>query len=262
MSQGGGRSLVLIHGAWVTAQSWDTFRQPFEAAGYTVHTPTWPMLEGRSARELNESPPSGFGALTTGSIVDRLQAFITTLPDAPLIVGHSFGGLFTQMLLDRGVGRAGVAINPVPIGGIVPGPTSLTAVLPAVARWNGWNRPYAMSRHVWSKRFANTAPPVLQNSSYDTYVIPTSGRILHQAATWLGTVVRPARRTVPLLITGSQGDRLITPYISQATINLQRHSPAPTDFAQFADRSHLLIAEPGWEEVAARAIDWAARREV
>ena len=102
MSQGGGRSLGLIHGAWVTAQSWDTFRQPFEAAGYTVHTPTWPMLEGRSARELNESPPSGFGALTTGSIVDRLQAFITTLPDAPLIVGHSFGGLFTQMLLDRG----------------------------------------------------------------------------------------------------------------------------------------------------------------
>lgn len=93
-------------------------------------------------------------------------------------------------------------------------------------------------------------------------MIPTSGRILHQAATWLGTVVRPARRTVPLLITGSEGDRLITPYISKATFNLQRHSPAPTDFTQFVDRSHLLIAEPGWEEVAARAIDWAARHEV
>lgn len=152
---------MLIHGAWVTAQSLDTFRQPFEAAGYMVHTPTWPMLEGRSARELNESPPPGLGKLTTGAIVDHLQAFIATLPDAPLLVGHSFGGLFTQMLLDRGVGRAGVAINPVPIGGIVPRPTSLTAVLPAVARWNGWNRSYAMSRQVWSDRFANTAPPAL-----------------------------------------------------------------------------------------------------
>jgi pimeloyl-ACP methyl ester carboxylesterase len=262
MSQGGGRPLVLIHGAWVTAESWDTFRQPFDAAGYTVHTPTWPMLGGRSAGQLNENPPPGFGALTTGAIVDHLQAFIATLPEAPLLVGHSFGGLFTQMLLDRGVGRAGVAINPVPIGGIVPGPTSLTAVLPAVARWNGWNRPYAMSRRVWSDRFANTAPLALQNASYDTYVIPTSGRILHQAATWLGTVVRPARRKAPLLITGSEGDRLITPYISRATLKLQRHSAAPTDFTLFANRSHLLIAEPGWEEVASRAINWAASRGV
>ena len=101
MSQGGGRPLVLVHGAWVTAESWDTFRQPFDAAGYTVHTPTWPMLGGRSAGQLNENPPPGFGALTTGAIVDHLQAFIATLPEAPLLVGHSFGGLFTQMLLDR-----------------------------------------------------------------------------------------------------------------------------------------------------------------
>lgn len=107
-----GKTVVLIHGLWVTAASWNTFRQPWEAAGYTVHTPTWSVLVGRSAAELNADPPAGLGSLSVGRIVDDLQVFIEALapsPDGPpLLVGHSFGGLFVQMLLDRGVGRAGI----------------------------------------------------------------------------------------------------------------------------------------------------------
>lgn len=252
-----GKTVVLIHGLWVTTDSWADFRKPWEEAGWTVFTPTWSVLEGRSAASLNASPPVELGGLTVGRIVDGLQAFIDALPEPPLLVGHSFGGLFTQILLDRGVGRAGIAINPAPIGGVVPGWWTLTAALPPILRWNGWNRPYAMSRQRWADRFATGAPPSIQNSSYDAYVIPTPGRVFYQAAFWLGTRIDPRRRTQPLLITSGDRDRLVTPYLSRAAYRIQSRSPARTDFIAFPDRSHLLLAEPGWEAVVAACIDWA-----
>jgi len=251
------KTVVLIHGLWVTTDSWADFRKPWEDAGWTVLTPTWDVLKGRSAESLNAFPPDGLGGLTVGRIVDGLQAFIDALPKKPLLVGHSFGGLFTQMLLDRGLGRAGIAINPAPIGGVVPGWWTLTAALPPILRWNGWNRPYAMSRERWADRFAGAAPRALQDSSYDDYVIPTPGRVFYQAAFWIGTRIDPRRRTQPLLITSGDRDRLVTPYLSRAAYRLQSRSAAQTDFHAFPGRSHLLLAEPGWEEVAKVCIDWA-----
>ncbi len=251
--------IVLIHGAWVTTASWDDLRRRLEAAGHVVHTPTWPLLAGRTPAEINRDPPPGFGALTVGRIADHLQAEIAKLAAPPVLLGHSFGGLLTQMLLDRGVGRAGLAINPVPIGGIVPGPTSIGAILPIVGRLNGWNRPYRFTRDRWARRFANGAPRAQADAAYDNFVIPAPGRIFYQAASWVGTMVSPARRTAPLLITGSDGDRLVTPYLSRAAYRIQRRSAARTDYLHLGGRSHFLLNEPGWEEVADAALQWIAR---
>ncbi|MDB5454332.1 MAG: hypothetical protein JWO33_2910 [Caulobacteraceae bacterium] len=253
-----GQTVVFVHGAWVTPASWDTFRQPFEAAGYTVLTPSWPLLEGRTAADLRAEPPPGLGGLTIGAIADHLQAFIETLDAPALLVGHSFGGLLVQLLMDRGLGRAGIALNPVPIGGFVPGPVTLTAALPAVARWNGWNRTYSLSPELYARRYANAAPPALQAATYEAFVIPTPGRIFYQAASWIGTMVDPHRRKAPLLITAGDADRLVTPYVSRAAFRIQSRSGARTDFTMFPGRSHLLIAEPGWEAVAAESLAWAA----
>ena len=249
------RDIVLIHGAWMTTPSWDLFRQPFEAAGHRVHTPSWPLIEGLEAGRINAAPPAGFGALTVGRIVDHLSRAIAPL-EAPVLVGHSFGGLFTQLLLDRGVGAAGVALNPVLIGGVVPGPTTLGAALPIFLRWNGWNRPYAFSRRRFHRRFANGASRAASDEAFDRYVIPAPGRIFHQAASWIGTGVDPRRRTAPLLISEGDADRLVTPYLSKAAFDIQRRSPARTDYVAFPGRSHFLLAEPGWETVARTTIDW------
>ena len=258
MAQVPGKTVVFVHGAWVTADSWAPFKARFEAAGYTVHTPTWPHLEGRTAAELNAHPPEGFGGLTVGAILDHLQAFIETLPEPPLLVGHSFGGMFVQKLLDRGLGHAGVALNPVLIGGIVPGLTTLGAALPILLRPGGWTRPYAFSPARYARRYANGAPPAQQASSYGDYIIPAPGRIFYQAASWIGTGIDPRRRTQPLLISAGDADRLVTPYLSRAAYEIQRRSKARTDYVMFPGRSHLLIAEPGWDEVADYALAWAA----
>jgi len=249
-------TIVLIHGAWVTPQSWDVFRAPFEDAGFNLLAPAWPMVGDHPAAELNAHPPAGFGGLGVGAIVDHLEAVIRALPERPILLGHSVGGLLTQLLLDRGVGAAAVVLNPVPIGGLLPGPSAWRAIAPILLRAHGWNRPYRFTRERFGRLYANGAPAVQVDEAYDRYVIPAPGRIFHQAAFWSGTWVDPRRRTQPLLITGGTEDRLVSPYLSRAAFRRQCHSAAPTDYVEFAGRSHFLIAEPGWEEVAARALEW------
>lgn len=250
------KTIVFIHGAWVTPSSWDVFRAPFDAAGYNVLTPAWPIVGDHDAAEMNARPPADFGGLSIVRIADHLQAYIEALPEKPIMLGHSFGGLLTQMLLDRGCGSAAVVLNPAPIGGLVPGPSAWRAIAPILLRPNGWNRPYKFTRERFGRLFANAAPAGMVDEAYARYVIPAPGKIFHQAAFWAGTRIRPERRTQPLLITGGTADGLISPYLSRAAFRKQSRAPARTDYVEFAGRSHFLIAEPGWEEVAGRALDW------
>jgi pimeloyl-ACP methyl ester carboxylesterase len=252
-----GRTIVFIHGAWMTAQSWETFRRPFEDAGYMVLTPTWPGMEGRSAEELRDDPPEGFGALSVGEIVDHLEDYVEALSEKPVILGHSFGGLFTQMLLDRGMGRAGVVLTPVPIAGLLPGLTTLRFALPGLLR--GWSRPYLMDFDLFCERFANGAPPEQQDEAYERFCVPVPSRILYQVGLGLGTGIRPDRRRQPLLVVGGGRDRAVSPGRAHAAYARQSHSRAPTDYLWFPEASHFLIAEPGFEAIAEAAIDWLAR---
>lgn len=254
------RTVVFVNGAWMHAGCWDDFRKPFEAAGYAVHTPSWPLLGGAPVAQLRASPPPGLGALTVGEIVDHHQAFIDTLDEAPLIVGHSFGGLFTQMLLARGAGVAGIALEPAPAAFVIPGPASLAAAFPILNRINGWNRPYTLSFAGFQRSFANGNAEDFQRAAYERLVVPTSGRIFYQAASSLGTNVEPKKRTQPLLITGAERDRTVDLVSAHGAHRLQAASPAPTEYKEFAGHSHFLIGEPGWEEVAAYCLDWAARQ--
>lgn len=256
------RTIVFIHGAWVTPESWDVFRAPFAAAGYDVRTPAWPWVADHEVAELNGNPPAGFGDLSIVRIADHLQNLIEALPANPILLGHSFGGLLTQMLLDRGVGSAGVVLNPAPIGGLVPGPSAWRAIAPILLRPNGWRRPYNFTRERFGRLFANAAPPAPVDEAYERYVIPAPGKIFHQAAFWSGTRIDPRRRTQPLLITGGTEDRLISPYLSRAAYRRQSRAPAPTDYVEFSGRSHFLVAEPGWEEVADHVLLWIERQQV
>jgi pimeloyl-ACP methyl ester carboxylesterase len=253
--------VVFVHGLWVTAASWRPFVDPWRSAGYRVHTPEWPVICGLPVSTLRDAPPPALGDLSIQTIVDHMAAYVGALPRPPLLVGHSFGGLFVQLLLDRGLGRAGIALNPAPIAGVVPGWLTLRAAAPAVLRPRGDRRPYALSERLWARRYANAAPPSLQQETWGRYVIPTSGRVIHQAAFWRGTRVDPNRRRQPLLITGSDRDRLVTPYLSRAAWRIQRRSAARTDYIHFPGRSHLLIAEPGWEAVAEACIAWDGRQQ-
>ncbi|MEI9914944.1 MAG: hypothetical protein WDN29_03100 [Methylovirgula sp.] len=163
-----------------------------------------------------------------------------------------------RFLLDRGLGWAGVAIDPAPIAGVVPGAFSFAAVAPVLFRWQGWEQPFPLSREAFARSFANAAPPDIQNDAYDRLVVPAPGRIFYEDAFWMGTHVHPRRRTQPLLITAAEKDRTVTPFTAMGAFNLQKKSSAETDFKYFPGHSHFLIGEPGWKDVANYILRWVA----
>jgi pimeloyl-ACP methyl ester carboxylesterase len=250
------RTVVFIHGAWMTPQSWDKFRQPFEAAGYTVLAPTWPHLD-KSVAELRAGKNEELGKVGVNDIADHYQAIIEKLAEAPLLVGHSFGGLIVQMLLDRGLGVAGIAIDPGPIAGAIADPISLGAAFPVIARFNGWNTAFMLSREAFADRFANTVPEAERNAAYDKLVVPAPGRIFYEAALMIGTNVHTAQRKQPLLLISAEKDRTVAPALVRSIFNVQKKSSARTDMQSFAGLSHFLIAETGYKKVAAFALNWA-----
>jgi len=251
------KTVVLIHGAWVTNACWDSFRARYEARGYRVLAPPWPY-DDRPISDLRAAPDPRLAQSGIPQIVDHYAAIIRALPEPPILVGHSFGGLFVQILVDRGLGAAGVAINPAPPRGVLPGPTAFKANLPFILPPFGWRRALRMPFGRFRATFLNTLPPADQRPTYDAHVVPTAGRMF-----WDGLLTRGARvhwrnpsRPPLLLITGTH-DRNVGAGMNRANFRKYRGAPSRTDFREFPGRSHWIIAEPGWEEVADYAIDWA-----
>ncbi len=253
------KTIVFIHGAFVGPMCWDNFKGFFEAKGYQCLTPTWPYKD-RSIDEQRRSPLPELGRLGITEIVDHHAQIIRGLSEPPILIGHSYGGLFVQMLLDRGVGAAGVAIDSAPPKGIWPYyPTAIRSLL--------WVLVTPRSRRVvrtnferFSYGFLNTVPEADRQAIHDKYVIPETARIFFQAAySMFNNITRVNfkndKRTPLLLIAGSS-DHIVPAPINRSNFKKYKHTSARTDFKEFPNRCHWIISQPGWEEVAGYAADW------
>ncbi|MEP9360246.1 alpha/beta hydrolase [Sphingomonas sp. KR3-1] len=250
-------TVMLIHGAWLTPSSWDRFRQRFEAAGMTVVAPPWPYLD-RPVDELRRAPDPRLGALGLTEIVDHYAALIAAMPQPPILIGHSFGGLIAQLLADRGLGAAVVAIDPAPPFGVPAHPLAIWTSLPVFLAWNGWNRVLRMSLKGFSTGFAQTLPAAEKPYAWEKFIVPTPGRIFFQALLGIGSRLRwdnPDRP--PLMLIAGGKDRTVPAAMVRANYRKYLRSPADTAFHEFPGRSHWLCNEDGWEEVADRALSWA-----
>jgi pimeloyl-ACP methyl ester carboxylesterase len=250
-----GKPIVFIHGAWLTPASWDKFRGRFEARGYDVEAPPWPH-EYISLAELRRNPPAALAGVGIAEIVDHYDRIIRARAEPPVILGHSFGGLFTQLLLDRGLGSAGVALDPAPMKGVMPGIDAVVGALPVFLKWNAWKRVHTMSYRSFATRFANGMPEADARAAYERYVAPTPGKLYFDEVLNNGNALDPQRRRVPLLITLGGKDRTATPGSIRGSYSVQKSSPAITALKTFPDRSHFLASAPGWEAVADFVLDW------
>jgi pimeloyl-ACP methyl ester carboxylesterase len=212
----------------------------------------------RPVDELRRSPDPAFADTTIKSLVDHFDRIIRALPEPPILIGHSFGGLIVQMLADRGLGAAAVAIDPGPPRWVLPSPTAVLSALPVLLAWLGWTRVLTMSFKGFASTFANALSPVEQKRAYEQHVVPAPGRIYFQAALGLGNAVNFSNpKRPPLLLIAGENDRTSTPSMAKAMHRKHSRSPVPVELVNFAGRSHWLIAEPGWQEVASKALEWA-----
>jgi len=250
---------MLIHGAWMNPESWAAWKSRYEARGYPVVAPAWPE-DDRPAAELRAQPSPGLADVGVSEIVAHYEAEAKKIDGPLVLVGHSFGGLFVQLLLDRGVGVAGVAIDPAPPRGVHPAFSALQAALPVLLSF----KPVAtMSFADFQWGWAHTQPEVEQRAAYDRFVVPTPRKVYQDGANAPFTTrlaLRPGERKQPLLFIAGGQDRTVTASMVRAAYTLQRASPAVTELHEFPDRTHWLVGAPGWEAVADDAIGWVEAR--
>jgi pimeloyl-ACP methyl ester carboxylesterase len=251
------RTVMLVHGAWLNSLSWEGWKARFEARGFTVVAPDWPGDEGDPA-ELRAHPREELTEIGPKAIVDSYHEHILALPEAPILIGHSAGAVWVQHLLDRGLGVAGVAIDPAPTPGVNLAPHAIVSALPVLGDPFSGGKVKSMTREFFHKRFAQTLPEALKDAHYDRYVVPTAGKVYWDGVFGgAGKIHWDSQVRPPLLLIAGGKDLIADASMTRDIYEHQKRAASPTEFKLYPERSHWTCLEPGWEEVADFALDWA-----
>ena len=256
------KTIVLIHGLWLSALSWEQWVERYRARGFQVIAKSWPGMDGDVAAL--RADHAAIDNLGLGEVVDHYESILRELPDEPILIGHSMGGVVVQILLDRGHAAAGVAIDPGPIKGVLALPLSaLRSAFPALKNPANNHRAVMLSPDEFHYAFTNTMTPEESGRMYERYAVPGPGRVLFQAAL-ANFNPRAATRVdfhndarAPLLLIAGGADHTAPPAVTRAEARLQGKSMALTAYKEFPGRSHFTVGQPGWEEIADFALDWA-----
>jgi pimeloyl-ACP methyl ester carboxylesterase len=256
--------VVFIHGLWLLPSSWDRWAGVFEEAGYTALTPGWP--DDPETVDEAKAHPEVFAHKTVGQVADHYAEVIGELRRKPAVIGHSFGGLLTQIVAGRGLSAASVAIDPAPFRGVLPLPLSaLKSASPVIGNPANRNRAIPLTYEQFRFAFANAVSEAEARELYETFAVPASGVPLFQAATanlnpWTEAKVdskNPDRG--PLLIISGEKDHTVPWSIANASYKRQKRNEGVTEIAEIPNRGHALTIDGGWREVADRALAFVRR---
>jgi non-heme chloroperoxidase len=256
--------VVFIHGLWLLPSSWDRWAALFEEAGYTALTPGWP--DDPETVEEAKAHPEVFAHKTIRQVADHFADVIGQLKKKPAVIGHSFGGLLTQMLAGRGLSAASVAIDPAPFRGVLPLPFSaLKSASPVIGNPANRNRAIPLTYEQFRFAFANAVSEDEAKELYDTFAVPASGVPLFQAASanlnpWTEAKVdskNPDRG--PLLIISGERDHTVPWSIANASYKRQKRNEGVTEITEMPNRGHALVIDSGWREVADKALAFVQR---
>ena len=263
----GTNNIVLIHGLWMTPLSWEYWAHHYTERGYSVYAPSWPGME-RDIRALRRDPQS-YANVGIRQIVDRYEELVLELESPPILVGHCIGGLVVQALLDRGLGARGVAIASAPVKGIWTLPYStMRVVTPQLINPRNNHRAVPLTPAQFHYAFLHTESLEDSFRIYQRYAVPGADHVLFQTELanfnpFAETAVNVRRNNrAPLLLVAGAQDHVIPPRVVKANQKLYRHSSAITEYKEFQDRTHFIIGQSGWQEVANYALDWARDQEL
>jgi pimeloyl-ACP methyl ester carboxylesterase len=253
-------TIVLIHGLWLTSRSWEGWIERYASRGHRVLAPSWPGME--EDVEVLNADPSPIAKLTVEQIVDHYESIILDLEGPPIIMGHSFGGTFTQILLDRGLGAAGVGVATATVKGVRDLPLSTIKVAsPALSPFKKGDA-VPLTSEEFHYAFTNTLSQEASDAIYARYHVPAATAVLREYAFANFHRDAPTRvdfhreRRAPLLFIGFGEDHVMPPKVLHHNEEKYDDSLSPTEYMEFPGRPHFPSV-PGWEEVADYALGWA-----
>jgi non-heme chloroperoxidase len=256
--------VVFIHGLWLLRSSWDRWAAVFDEAGYAALAPGWPDDPG-SVEEAN-AHPEVFAGKKVGQVADHYADLIGRLDKKPALIGHSFGGLLTQILAGRGLSAASVAIDPAQFRGVLPLPFSaLKSARPVLSNPANYKRAVPLTYEQFRFGFANAVEEDEAKELYKTFAVPAPGAPLFQAATanlnpWTDVKVdTKSPNRGPMLIISGENDNTIPWSVAYAQYKKQKRNPGVTEIVKMPDRGHALVLDSGWREVADTALAFVRR---
>lgn len=261
--------IVLIHGLWMTPRSWNTWAEYFRARGHEVIIPGWPGIDDRSVAEVRNNPEALKG-IGLKQIADHYERIIRALPQKPIIMGHSFGGLLTQMLADRDLGIAYVGVTPGQPAGITTLPAStLWTGTPILANPFGKNGAKPLSKSHFHFTFGNDLGRAESDALWEEFAVNSYNRVFFEgvAAAFnekggVSHVNFAKADRAPLLVITGEIDHVVPPAIGRAIVKkyIASGSPALVEYKEYAGRTHRIVSQDGWEDVAEYALNWAVAK--
>jgi len=250
------KTIVLVHGLFVNNKSWENWKTFFETKGYTVYAPANPSHSG-NPEALRKNIDPNLTQVNFVDVVNNLVQFIDALPEKPILIGHSLGGLTVQKLMDLGKGEAGVTIDGAPPQGVIPYEWSFWKSNFTVVNPFKGNSVFMPTKAWFHYTFGNTLPRVESDKVFDEFVVPES-----RAIAW-GTLKSYARIDFkkahqPLLFIAGEKDHIMPASLNKRNYEAYKNqdSTSVTDFKMFNGRSHFICGERGWEEVATYIYNW------
>lgn len=251
------RSVVFVTGAFVSHTCWDEWRLYFESKGYSTTAPPWPFKSG-TAEELRRKQPhdTDLAALTLKQLVDHYAAILKNYPEKPIVIGHSLGGMITQILLNRDLAAAGVAIHSVPTLGVFPYEFSfLKAAWKSLGLFTSLKKTYLMSFKDWQYAFVNGMPLAEQKDAYQRLTIPESKTVARGGLT-SAAKVDYNKPHAPLLFTSGSEDTITPAHLNIRNYKRYKKNGSILDYKEFPGRNHFVLGLDTWKEDADYILAW------
>jgi pimeloyl-ACP methyl ester carboxylesterase len=248
------KSIILIHGNFVNEITWAKWKDRYEKRGYKVYTPVNPGHEGNPSDLRRQVHPD---LIKTGftDIVNNIARIADSLPEKPLIIGHSMAGMATMKLLEMGKAIAAVSIDGAPPKNVFPPFTTLKAVLPAFGFFS--SKKYFMgSRNWYDKCFFNTLPERDRPAAFDSFAVPESYKVSRELVLNSFSNIDFKKPHQPVLFIGGGSDTIFPASLTTTLAKKYSDKNSKVDLKIFEGKSHFICGEPGWEAVADYILDW------
>ncbi len=259
MKQSNPKTVVFITGCFVGQNCWDTWQARFRERGYRTVVEPWPFKDAMPAELRSRHPLGnpGLSSVTLRALTDHYASIVKALPEKPILIGHSMGGLITQILVNRDLAAAGVAIHPVPPQGIVPFELSFyRAGWKGLGLFTSLKKTFMMSFNNWQYAFTNGMSLEEQRSTYMAFAIPESKRVNRGALT-SAAKVDFKKAHAPLLITAGDTDHIIPATLNHRNYKgYRQREDSVVDFQSFPGRNHFVLGQPTWQEDADYILSW------
>ncbi len=254
------KTVVFIHGMYMTPLCWEDWIKRFESKGHRCLVPAWPGRD-KSVQSL-QTPDTSLGKLNLTGILDHLTKKIQALDEKPILIGHSMGGLAAQILHNRGLASAAIAIDSAPPAGVFTTEFSfLKANWAHATPFVNPNSPVIMTFERFQYAFVNGMSMDEQRAAFERYVVPESRAIPRQSLT-SAAKIDFKKEHAPLLLIAGGSDNIIPASLSKTNYEKYKASPSVTDFKEFAGRNHFLLGQKNWEEIADYCMDWIAGKRI